>query len=614
MLQVSSVGYTWRNSTLYKVGSILPKKDRIKASWIALMQVFLSLLDLAGVVMIGALSALSVQALESKPAGNKVGTLLRLLHITHLEFRNQIVIIGILAAVLLIGKTLFSVFFTRKTYFFLSRRGAQISEDTIGRLLSQNLLEIQSRSSQQTLFMVTTGIQDLMIGILATSIQMVSDFALLAIMTIGMFLVDPVMATLTFIIFGAIGFILYRLLQVRAKELGVESYKLSVANSEKILEVLHSYRESVVRNRRAFYSIEIGKLRYKVADNLAESSFMPYISKYVLDSTTVFGALILGSYEFANNNAVHALSIMALFIAASSRIAPAALRIQQGILVIKNSTGASEDTIALIDKLKKIKLPDFDEASFDVTYDGFKPKIQLKNVHFSYPNASTFALDNINLTIPEGSSIAFVGPSGAGKTTLIDLILGVLDPTSGEILISNHSPQEASKKWPGAISYVPQDVVVINGTIRENVGLGYPLDVATDLRVNEAIETAQIKDLIKNMPLGLDTTVGENGSNISGGQRQRLGIARSLFTKPRLLVLDEATSALDGQTEADIGSAIQVLKGHVTVIIVAHRLSTIRNVDQIGYIGHGKLLAVGSFEEVRNAIPDFDSQATLMGL
>ena len=185
---------------------------------------------------------------------------------------------------------------------------------------------------------------------------------------------------------------------------------------------------------------------------------------------------------------------------------------------------------------------------------------------------------------------------------------------TGLVSIAGKLPLEAIATWPGSISYVPQDVTISNGTFRENVGLGYPVEVATDELVWSALEVAQLADFVRKLPQGLDTPVGERGTKISGGQRQRLGIARAMFTQPKLLVLDEATSSLDGQTEADISGAIQSLKGSVTVIMIAHRLSTVRNADQVVYMEKGKILAKGTFEEVRAAVPDFDSQAKLMGL
>ena len=193
-------------------------------------------------------------------------------------------------------------------------------------------------------------------------------------------------------------------------------------------------------------------------------------------------------------------------------------------------------------------------------------------------------------------------------------MLGVLNPDSGKVLISNLPPLDAISKWPGAVSYVPQDVIIANGTIRENVGLGYPIDIATDELVMKALKIAHLDSFIAGLPFGIDTPVGERGTKISGGQRQRLGIARAMFTNPHLLVLDEATSSLDGETEANISDSIHELRGSTTVVIIAHRLSTVRNADLVVYMDSGRILSKGKFEQVRAEIPDFDNQAKLMGL
>ena len=252
--------------------------------------------------------------------------------------------------------------------------------------------------------------------------------------------------------------------------------------------------------------------------------------------------------------------------------------------------------------------------SVDDSYKGFTADIVAKGINFSYPGKSVKAIIDFSLSIPAGSFVAFVGPSGAGKTTIIDILLGVLTPDEGEIKISGLSPMQAFAKWPGAVSYVPQDVVIALGTIRQNVALGYPALTATDELISSALRIAHLEEFVASLPYGVDTPVGERGAKISGGQRQRLGIARAMFTKPHLLVLDEATSSLDGETEASISEAIQALRGKTTVVMIAHRLSTVRNADLVVYLDEGKVLAIGSFKEVRDSIRDFDRQAKLMGL
>jgi ABC-type multidrug transport system fused ATPase/permease subunit len=601
-------------SAVGKALLILDKQDRVKLGFITGIQILMDFLDLLGVIAIGALGALAVQGIESKTPGNRVGFLLRLLHLQSQTLQTQVAILGIGAGVLLIAKTALSIFFTRKTFFFLSYRSAKISADLVSKILSKNLLYLQRRGTQETLFMVTDGVKGILVDMLAISVTVVTDIFLLGIIAVGLLVVDPVVACATAILFALVGFSLYRLMQVRARDLGLQNTELRIRNNQKILEVLNSYRESVVRNRRKYYSDQIGKMRYLLANVTAEYSFMPYISKYTIESTAVIGLLVLSGIEFGSKNAVHAVSTLAVFMAASSRIAPAALRIQQGLISIKQATGSSESTFTLIEELRETSDDTSDPSDHSFTYTGFTPSLVIENVSFEYAESSNFSLSKMTINIPAGSSVAIVGPSGAGKTTLVDLILGILEPNTGKVLISGLVPGEAFKKWAGAIAYVPQNVMVSTGTIRENVGLGYPPEIATDQLVLNALQIAQLDSQVLAMSGGLDSPVGENGSQISGGQRQRLGIARAMFTKPKLLVLDEATSSLDGQTEADITSAIQSLRGHATVIVVAHRLSTARAADQVIYLENGHIHATGTFDEVRSAVPNFDQQALLLGL
>ena len=604
----------WHLSTISRAAAILSNGDRRKIILVIVLQISFGFLDLLGVGLVGVIGALAIRGVQSQTPGDRVTAVLTFLHLENLTFQKQVAILGLIAVFLLIGKTIFTIIFSRRILFFLSRRSATITANIVAKLLSQSILTIQSRSLQETLYALTGGVNIITVGILGNLVSLISDLSLLMLLATGLFLVDITMAVTTFLIFGTVAVTLYLLLQVRAKKLGIMFAEKSVVSNEKIFEVLNSYRESVVKNRRSFYAKEIGALRKKLAETSAELSFMPSVSKYVIEVTTVFGAIIVCGIQFTTNDASRAVAVLSIFLASSSRIAPAVLRMQQVAISIRGSLGSAIPTLELIESLSKESKQNENIDALDIVHHGFNSEIEINNVTFTYPGKTLPVIKNASFSIRPGSIVALVGPSGAGKTTLVDLILGVLRPDEGDVKVSGQSPSAAIESWPGALAYVPQDVMISNGTIRNNVALGFPFEEATNDLVNDALRIGQLIEFAEQLPEGIDSYVGDRGTRISGGQRQRLGIARAMFTKPHLLVLDEATSSLDGETEANISGAIQNMRGLVTVVMIAHRLSSVRHADVVLYLEAGEILASGTFEEVRNTVPNFDKQAQLMGL
>jgi ABC-type multidrug transport system fused ATPase/permease subunit len=609
------ISQSFSDSVIRKCFGLLKKNEKRKIFTVFVIQVLLSLLDLVGVLVIGILGSLTIAGVGNQKPGVRVYQVLQFLGISEKPFQYQVAVLGVAAALILTFKTLTSLYFNRRILYFLSRQAARLSKNLISKLLNQDLIRINRISLQDTLYSVTHGITIVSVGVLGSIIYLLADISLLIIMTVGLFFVDTVIAFSTLGIFALVALLLYRSMHLKVEKLGNSQTQLSISSQEKMQDVIFGYREIFVKNRRAFYAEKIGQSRLDLSDSTAELAFMQNISKYVLELTIVLGALLISAIQFSTQTAMHAIAVLTIFMAASTRIGPAVLRIQQGLLQIRGSIGGARSTLKLIEELKTIdSIGISNENAPSLIYESFYPAINLNQVTLRYEGKALPAIKDLSLDINPGEIVAFVGQSGAGKTSIVDLILGLIEPTSGSVKISDTSPDAAIARWPGAIAYVPQDVYIINGTIEENLLLGYESGSIPREILFESLEKAQLLQFVSELPDGIDSHVGDRGTRISGGQRQRLGIARALASRPKLLVLDEATSALDSETEKALTDAINALKGSVTVVMVAHRLSTVRAADKVVYLDNGEMLACGAFEQVRESIPNFDSQAKLMGL
>ena len=600
--------------TFKKVFLLIEKADRRKIYAITLIQIFSNFLDLIGVALLGVLGSLAITGSASRDPGSRVASVLKFLNIYEMSVQKQAIALGMLAAIFLVTKTLFSLLFARRTMYFLSYRSAKITENLISKLLSQSLQSIKKNSVQENITALTGGVGNIVNSIIGATIFTISDLSLTIIMLFGLFYVDPLICLLTVVLYGGIAVILYLLLNKRVQKLGVNQTKMAIHNQEMIREILGTYREAVVGSKRPYYIQEVRKHQFSIAKNAAEFNFFPNISKYVLEITLIIGIFIISGIQFYKYSAEHSVAILSIFLISSARIAPAILRIQQSMIQMKGSIGMAAPALKLIDQLQDVKLPQLTVNKFTINHEELKNDIVLKNINFNYNDNKKFNVNDVNLFIEAGTVNAIVGRSGAGKTTLVDILLGVLSPTSGEILVAGKSPNDIITTFPGALAYVPQDVFIINGTIRDNVCLGYNKESIPTELINKALEKAQLSEFVDNLPSKLDTYIGDNGSKLSGGQKQRLGIARALITEPKILVMDESTSSLDGETENNLTNAIISLKGKTTLILIAHRLSTVRNADKIIYMEDGQIIASGSFNEVRERVPDFDKQSKLMGL
>lgn len=603
-----------KSSIVYRSTRVLSARDRFKVTVVICLQIFFGLLDLVGVAIIGVLGALAVTGIQSSKPGDRVNSVLSFLQIENESLQFQVGVLGLAAAGILISRTLFSIIFTRRILHFLSHRCAVISKELTLKILSQDLLSIRKKSIQETVYTITAGVNSIVLGILGVTVNLLSDISLLVVLAAGLLIVDPITAVFAFLVFASIAIFLYRVLNGRAHKYGQQEASLSVTNNEKVVEVLESYRELFVRNRRSHYANQIGKIRADLSYATAELSFLPFITKYIIESAMVVIALAICAIQFQLQDAVHAVASLSVFLAAGTRIVPAILRVQQAALAVKSGIGTAGPTLNALEDLKIDPKLLVDSGGPEFVHKGFDASIRIKDLVFHYNENAKPTLTIPELNIAPGSMVAIVGPSGAGKTTLVDLILGIFAPSNGSIEVSGLSPRESINIWPGSIGYVPQDVVIANGSIRTNIELGFDPSPLSTEHVLKSISDAHLQELVESFENGIDEAVGERGAKLSGGERQRLGIARALFTNPAILILDEATSALDATTEDVISKTISGMKFQKTIVLVAHRLSTVKSADLVVYLENGSMRASGTFEEVRRQVPNFDANAKLLGI
>jgi ABC-type multidrug transport system fused ATPase/permease subunit len=599
---------------LRRAGSFLTPRDRQRITFIGLTQVFLSLFDLLGVALIGVIGALTVNGINSRGAGDRVSKALDFLQLSELEFQTQVASLASIACLVLVIRTLISFFLTKRTFRYLSRKSANATVEIYSKILSSEVTEVKDKTSQQTLFALNHGMDLLFLGILATGLSAATDAFLVLVLFAALMYLDIGVALSAFVIFGLVLGFSYKFLQNRANQFGREDTRLSVLANTKVTESLQTYREAIVTNRRLYYIQQLDLIKKSQSLTKAELNFLPYISKYVIEVTIIVGILVVSGIQFLLKDSVNAIATLSVFIAATSRIGPAAMRVQQALIQIKASIGLANPTLRLIDEYKNRVIPNLTPAKLETRHSGFISEIKCSGVYFSYAHSDKTALTDINLTISPGEYVAIVGESGAGKTTFVDVLLGVLKPTRGFVEIAGEPPLVSYSKWPGAVAYVPQDVVVIEGSVKANIALGLETEFIPDERFWRALEFSQLKQFVQDQTDGLNTHIGFGGIRLSGGQRQRIGIARALLSEPKVLVLDEATSSMDGKTESDISNALTSLNGKVTTIVIAHRLSTIRSADRVVFMREGRVVSSGNFEELRRLVPDFDIQARLMGL
>ena len=440
------------------------------------------------------------------------------------------------------------------------------------------------------------------------------DSALLILILLVLLLVNTGMALSTFLFFGLFTYVLYRVVRNYSASLGETFQRSSIEGRESLSTIFMGYRE-IFTSRKSNYFINIfRKARTQNTSSNANAMWLQFIPKATAEIGLVIGAGGLVIYQAWQNSASGGLGIILLFLASASRLTPALIRIQGSFIYMKNYASAAIVTLEILEDLKTFVPRKITNQQTSISRSSSPIQIKIENLSFRFPDSATEVLNEISFEVEAGSISAIAGPSGSGKTTLVDLIIGIYSPNKGKILFKEVSSDSWKNSSEIKIAYVPQAPYLISGTMQENIAIGVDLkDIDVSL-MELVIKICQLSDFFDKLPDGLNTQLGGISSRVSGGEKQRLALARALYSQPDLLIIDEGTSSLDAVSERNITDYLMSLSGEVTVLLIAHRLAAIRGAQTIYFLESGTLKGQGNFAELEQTVPGFAEQIKLMEL
>ncbi|MCP3029184.1 ABC transporter ATP-binding protein [Halobacillus sp. A5] len=510
---------------------------------------------------------------------------------------NAFIIFAVIVLLLVfVSKNLYLLLFNYTQFRVILNQQVKLSAELFQEYLTKPYTFHLKRNTSDLLRNINSEVPKVFQGIIMSSFQLFTEILVIVCVLTLLFITSPIATITAFTLLSGSVFIFFKIFRKKISLLGNEQQKVSGKMIKWVNQGLGASKVVKVTGKESFFINAYKEQSQIKANNSRYMKLLEQVPRLFIETLLVSVVLItMVIIVLQGKDTSEIISTMALFAMAAFRLMPSITRVVAMITTIKYSQPALSVIYYDLSR-EKDYISYRNELGFkkDIINRGektYKKLIKLENISFKYPGQDNYCVENVSLNIPIGDSVAFVGPSGAGKTTLVDIILGILQPEKGEVKIDGESLTSQKSLWQQKIGYIPQSIYLSDDTIRGNVAFGIESEKINDKEVWRALEQAQLKEFVKDLPEKLNTTVGENGVRLSGGQRQRIGIARALYHNPEILFMDEATSALDNETEKEIMKAIDGLKGEKTLIIIAHRLSTIKNCDTTFEINGGHLVS-----------------------
>ncbi len=577
-------------------------------------RLFINVLDIAGIAALGVVAGISANSLLGSSGGSFLGFPLASFG------AENIVALMILVLVFFVGKSVLAVFLQWATYRFLARIEADRGTEIIHYQFTGKLSRVHKLSRAEMQFASGASVKAIYSGLLGGFSTVVTELALLLSIVSLFIFVDPVSALVIVVYFIVVVGLLQWIMATRYTRAGEQIVTGGIGADSVVLEMVDNFREMAVSLKQPFFVKKFRRAKTTEAYSLATVKVLDNLPRYVVETALVVGAFLFLGWQFLRGEVADALVALGVFLAGGTRMMGALIPLQGAINGLLVSVPQSELARDLLIGMRAggdptraetaSRVGDSSRESESADLGGYS--VEVSHLNFRHSGAETPTLVDISMDVPSGSFVAIAGPSGAGKTTLVDVVLGLLAPDSGRVLIEGQDPVSIRARHIGSVAYVPQRPGLVSGTIAENIALGVPSEAIDRERVDECIRQSQLSSFVADLANGIDTDLGKHSHALSGGQTQRMGLARALYHKPRLLVLDEATSALDAQTEADISESIRDLAQTTTLIVIAHRLSTIQHADCVYAMEDGRIVGSGTFLEVRKTVPMIEQYVQLM--
>jgi ABC-type multidrug transport system fused ATPase/permease subunit len=589
--------------------SFLSRKERLAYVFLVGLRALSGLLDVLGIALIGLVAGLAATNLDpAKPLVIFGITLPSVTQETMLWLVIGVLIVFAMKAVVavLLGKFL-SV--------FLARIESEKAEVIARYLFMGSLSNIQSLNKGEIVWGLMGSVSFAFSGLLSSLSTFISEGLLLILVATTFFVVDPIATLFVFAYFGLIIMTIQLVIGHALKRAGIDSAEGNMESLVVVDDVLGAFREISIFNKQGFFVSKFTQARLKLAMSNGSMTFLGGMPRYVVETALMLGVVLFVGYQFVTGQLASGLVTVGVFLTGGVRIMASLLPLQNAVATVKNQVEQSRVAQDLLIEAKKAQADDIQPSKTNAatTIDiRHALSVSLSGVSFSYPGAQNAALRDINVEIHGGQHVAFIGPSGAGKTTIVDMVLGLIAPSEGEVIVGDGKYRVAELLRAGLVSYVPQNPGIVSGSIAANVALGVDPLEWDETRINQALEAAHLSDFVDTLPDGIHSSVGNQSDALSGGQIQRLGLARALYVRPKLIVLDEATSALDASSEALISDSLKALGDDVTVIVIAHRLSTVQHSDVVFVVEAGAITASGSFSHLRKTVPMVAEYVKLM--